>query len=113
MAINMNTGLPVTPQVKADKAEQQNLQKQQVVQQQSLQQHSTTGAATQKQDSVSLTSQAQQFSKASDKAKNSSGIDQEKVDRIKQDIADGKYKINIEQLARRIVQFEGEFFGKK
>jgi negative regulator of flagellin synthesis FlgM len=112
MAINVNTGLPVTPQVKADKAEQQNIQKQQVVQQ-AVQQQSTTGAAAQKQDSVSLTSQAQQFSKAQEKAKASSGIDQEKVDKIKQEIAEGKYKVNVEQLARRIVQFEGEFFNKK
>jgi len=113
MAINMNTGLPVTPQVVADKTEQQNVQKQQVAQQQAAQQQATTGAATQKQDSVSLTTQAQQFGKATEKAKNSSGIDQEKVDRIKQDIADGKYKVNVEQLARRIVQFESDYFGKK
>ncbi len=112
MAINVNTGQPVTQQVKADKLEQQNVQKQQVAQQQAVQQQSTTGAA-QKQDSVSLTSQAQQFSKAQEKAKASSGIDQEKVDKIKQEIAEGKYKVNVEQLARRIVQFEGEFFGKK
>ena len=112
MAINVNTGLPVTPQVKADKAEQQNIQKQQFVQQ-AVQQQSTTGAAAQKQDSVSLTSQAQQFSKAQEKAKASSGIDQEKVDKIKQEISEGKYKVNVEQLARRIVQFEGEFFNKK
>ncbi|GAA0669785.1 flagellar biosynthesis anti-sigma factor FlgM [Rheinheimera tangshanensis] len=113
MAINVNTGLPVTQQVKADKAEQQNIQKQQVAQQQAVQQQSTTGTAAQKQDSVSLTSQAQQFSKAQEKAKASSGIDQEKVDKIKQEISEGKYKVNVEQLARRIVQFEGEFFNKK
>lgn len=111
MAINMNTGLPVTPQAKADKTEQQTLQKQNVVQQQT-QQQINVGAAPQKQDSVSLTTQAQQFTKAADKAKTSSGIDQEKVDRIKQDISEGKYKVNIEQLARRIVEFEADFFKK-
>ena len=67
----------------------------------------------QKQDSVSLTVQAQQFTKASEKASNSTGIDQEKVDKIKQAIAEGKYKVNVEQLAKRIVQFESELFGKK
>jgi negative regulator of flagellin synthesis FlgM len=113
MAINVNTGQPVTPQVKADKLEQQNIQKQQVVQQQAVQQQNTTAVAAQKQDSVSLTSQAQQYGKAQEKAKASSGIDQEKVDKIKQEIAEGKYKVNVEQLARRIVQFEGELFGKK
>ena len=38
---------------------------------------------------------------------------QEKVDKIKQEISEGKYKVNVEQLARRIVQFEGELFDRK
>ena len=36
-----------------------------------------------------------------------------KVDEIKQAIAEGKYKINVEQLAKRIVQFEGDLFNKR
>ena len=36
MAINVNTGQPITQQVIADKAEQQNVQKQQVAQQDGL-----------------------------------------------------------------------------
>lgn len=107
MAINLNQGVQTTPSVKTDKIDQ-NIQKQQVAQQQA-----TLNAPTQKQDSVSLTTQAQQFTKAQDKASNSSGIDQKKVDEIKQAIAEGKYKINVEQLAKRIVQFEGELFNKR
>jgi negative regulator of flagellin synthesis FlgM len=76
-------------------------------------QQNASQAASQKQDSVSITPQAQQFSKLTEKASSSNGIDQEKVDKIKQAIAEGKYKINVEQLARRIVQFESELFGKK
>lgn len=106
MAININN-LPNSAQVKNDKVEQ-NVQRQQATVQQNA-----TQAANQKQDSVSITPQAQQFSKLTEKATNSSGIDQEKVDKIKQAISEGKYKINVEQLARRIVQFEGEIFGKK
>ncbi len=106
MAININN-LPNTGQVKTDKVEQ-NVQRQQTTVQQNASQ-----AANQKQDSVSITPQAQQFAKLTDKAANSSGIDQEKVDKIKQAIAEGKYKINVEQLAKRIVQFESELFGRK
>ena len=106
MAININN-LQNNPQVKTDKVEQ-NAQRQQTVLQQNVAQ-----SAPQKQDSVSITPQAQQFSKLTEKASNSSGIDQEKVDKIRQAITDGKYKVNVEQLARRIVQFESELFGKK
>ena len=106
MAININN-LPNAGQVKSDKVDQ-NIQRQQAT----VQQNATQNAA-QKQDSVSITQQAQQFAKLTDKASNSSGIDQEKVDKIKQAIAEGKYKVNVEQLARRIVQFEGEIFGRK
>lgn len=105
MAININN-LQNTAQVKNDKVEQ-NTQRQQT----SVQQNATQQAA-QKQDSVSITPQAKQFSQLSDKANASSGVDQEKVDKIKQAIAEGKYKINVEQLARRIMQFEGELFDK-
>ncbi|HCU66580.1 MAG TPA: flagellar biosynthesis anti-sigma factor FlgM [Rheinheimera sp.] len=107
MAINVNQGVQNATTVKTDKVDQ-SIQKQQVAQQQV-----NMSAPSQKQDSVSLTTQAQQFTKAQEKASNSSGIDQEKVDKIKQAIAEGKYKINVEALARRIMQFEGELFDKK
>lgn len=108
MAINVNQGVVTSSTVKTDKVDQ-NIQKQQVAQQQ----QSVMNSPAQKQDSVSLTVQAQQFTKASEKASNSTGIDQDKVDKIKQAIAEGKYKVNVEQLAKRIVQFESELFGKK
>lgn len=107
MSINVNQGVQSAATVKTDKVDQ-NIQKQQVTQQQTV-----LTQPAQRQDSVSLTPQAQQFSKAQEKASNSSGIDQKKVDEIKQAISEGKYKVNVEQLARRIVQFEGELFGKK
>lgn len=104
MAININN-LQNNTQVKADKVEQQAQRQQTSVQQNASQ------VLSQKQDSVSLTPQAQQMTKLTEKASNSSGIDQEKVDKIKQAISEGKYKINVEELAKRIVQFEDELFG--
>ncbi|KRS22803.1 MAG: flagellar biosynthesis anti-sigma factor FlgM [Alishewanella agri] len=106
MAININN-LQNTPQVKADKTDQL------VQRQQTTVQQNASSQATQKQDSVSITPQAQQFSKLQEKAANSSGIDQERVDKIKQAIAEGKYKINVEMLAKRIMQFEGDLFDRK
>ncbi|WP_333608539.1 flagellar biosynthesis anti-sigma factor FlgM [Arsukibacterium sp.] len=111
MAININN-LQNTPQVKGDKADQL-LQRQQSTTQQATTQQTTQQTALQRQDSVSITPQAQQLTKLQEKANASSGIDQEKVDKIKQAIAEGKYKINLEQLARRIMQFEGDLFEKK
>ncbi len=108
MAINVNQTVPATTAVKTDKVDQ-NIQKQQQV----AQQQAVVNQPALRQDSVSLTRQAQQFTKAQEKASGSSGIDQKKVDEIKQAISEGKYKVNVEQLARRIVQFEGELFGKK
>ena len=108
MSINVNQGVQTNPNLKTDKLDQ-SLQKQQVVQQQ----QNAVAQPQVRQDSVSLTPQAQQFSKAQEKAASSNGVDQKKVDEIKQAIAEGRYKVNVEQLARRIVQFEGELFGKK
>lgn len=109
MAININSlqgNTPSSTQVKTDQVEQQTQRQQATVQQNASQ------APNQKQDSVSLTPQAQQLTKLTEKASNSSGIDQEKVDKIKQAISEGKYKINVEQLAKRIVEFESELFGR-
>lgn len=106
MSININN-LSNTAQVKADKTDQAASRQQTAVEQ------NVTNQAIKKQDSVSITPQAQQFSKLQEKAANSSGIDQEKIDKIKQAIADGKYKINVDVLAKRIMQFEGDLFDRK
>ena len=62
MAINVNQGVASTTTVKTDKVDQ-NIQKQQVAQQQ----QAVMSSPAQKQDSVSLTVQAQQFTKATEK----------------------------------------------
>ncbi|MCK7458036.1 flagellar biosynthesis anti-sigma factor FlgM [Idiomarina aminovorans] len=62
-------------------------------------------------DAVSLTSEAQQLGSLQEKAMNSSGVDQAKVDKIKADIESGSYKINVEQLANKLAQFESDLFS--
>ena len=64
-------------------------------------------------DSVSLTSEAQHLSGLQEKAMNSSGIDQAKVDRIKAQIENGSYKVDVDRLASKLAQFEGDLFGSQ
>lgn len=64
-------------------------------------------------DSVSLTSEAQQLNGLQEKAMNSSGIDQAKVDRIKAQIESGSYQVDVERLASKLAQFEGDLFGQQ
>lgn len=62
-------------------------------------------------DSVSLTSEAQQLNSLQEKAMNSSGVDQAKVDRIKAQIENGSYTVDVDRLASKLAQFEGDLFG--
>lgn len=61
-----------------------------------------------KQDSVSITPQAQQFTKLQQKASNSSDVDHGKVSQIKKAISEGKYQIDIERLAEKLASFESD-----
>lgn len=70
-----------------------------------------TSSVKQGGDSVSLTSEAQQLSSLQEKAMNSSGVDQAKVDRIKAQIESGSYKVDVDRLASKLAQFEGDLFG--
>ncbi|MDV6316992.1 flagellar biosynthesis anti-sigma factor FlgM [Idiomarina sp. HP20-50] len=62
-------------------------------------------------EAVSLTSEAKSLGGLQEKAMSSSGIDQAKVDKIKTAIESGSYKINVEQLADKLAQFESDLFG--
>lgn len=64
-----------------------------------------------RQDAVSLTPQAQQLTQLQRRAESDSGIDEAKVERIKQALAAGDYSINAERLASRIASFEADMFG--
>jgi negative regulator of flagellin synthesis FlgM len=65
-----------------------------------------------RQDSVSLTSSAQQLSQVQRKSVEAP-VNQEKVDRLKKAIASGEYRINPESLAQKISTLESELFGSK
>ncbi|RUO43008.1 flagellar biosynthesis anti-sigma factor FlgM [Aliidiomarina taiwanensis] len=68
-------------------------------------------AAAPRQDAVSLTQQAQQLNKLHRRAEQDSGVDAEKVARIKKAIADGSYSVDAERLAAKIAHFESDMFG--
>ncbi|MDB4279379.1 flagellar biosynthesis anti-sigma factor FlgM [Paraglaciecola sp.] len=63
-----------------------------------------------RQDSVSLTSSAQQLSQVQRKGVEAP-VNQEKVDRLRKEIQSGEYKINPESLALKISTLESEIFG--
>lgn len=69
-----------------------------------------TQSAVLRQDSVSLTSSAQQLSQAQKKDVEAP-VNQEKVDKLKQAITNGDYKINPEVLAQKIAKLESQIFG--
>ncbi len=59
-------------------------------------------------DSVVLTANAQIMTKATQKAKDSSGVDSAKVEKLKESIKDGSYKINYESVANKLIDSEDE-----
>lgn len=61
-----------------------------------------------KNDSVSLTSQAQQLQSTQAKMTNIPEVNEQKVQEIKLAIAEGRYKIDPEKLATNIAQFEND-----
>ena len=85
--------------------------KQQQTEQQGRPAQTQSTASAPRQDAVSLTPQAQQLNQLQRRAENDSGIDEGKVERIKQALAAGDYSINAERLAARIASFESDMFG--
>ncbi|WP_163935904.1 flagellar biosynthesis anti-sigma factor FlgM [Paraferrimonas sp. SM1919] len=61
-----------------------------------------------KANSVELTEEGKQMHSLESKIANSSGIDQAKVDQIKQAIAEGQYKIDTQKLASNMLKLEQE-----
>ncbi|MDO7085090.1 flagellar biosynthesis anti-sigma factor FlgM [Pseudocolwellia sp. AS88] len=97
MAININN-LNSTSQVKQN-TDQQTQVKQQVA-------ADTVNTKAARQDSVSLTPQAQQLSELQKKAADAPVVDQKKIEQLKTAIASGEYKIDPEKLAASIADFE-------
>jgi len=84
----------------------QKLDQQSQVKQQGVQQANTEQAKTARQDSLSLTPQAQQMSELQKKAADAPVVDQKKIDELKKAISSGEYKVNPEKLAANIANFE-------
>ena len=106
---NINNGSP-----KALVDNQKLSQQQQTLNNGNAQQANAQKASTAsvRQDSVSLTSSAQQLSQVQRKGVEAP-VNQEKVDRLKKAIQNGEYKINPESLAQKISTLEAELFGTK
>lgn len=83
----------------------------QPVEQQGRPAQTQAGMAPPRQDAVSLTPQAQQLNQLQRRAENNSGVDEAKVERIKEALAAGDYAIDPERLAARIANFEADMFG--
>lgn len=78
-------------------------------------QNQMTQVATQTKpqaDSVSLTPQAQQLKSLQQKSQQSSGFDEKKVNELKKAIAEGKYQVDAEKLAKNIAAFEFDLYGR-
>lgn len=107
MTINNINNNVNKPQIDGQKLSQQQAQGQSA-------NANTAQAATQttapRQDSVSLTSSAQQLLQVQKKS-TEAPVNQEKVDKLKKAIADGEYKINPEVLAQKIAKLESQIFG--
>lgn len=99
MAININN-LGTANQV--TKVADQNAKQQQVAQNTSQ----TAAAPKARQDSVSITPQAQQLAKLQEKSTSEPEVNQKKVEQLKKAIVSGEYKVDPEKLAASIANFE-------
>ena len=106
---NINNGGPKTTVDNHKLSQQQQTLNNNNAQQTNAQNAATAGV---RQDSVSLTSSAQQLSQVQRKGVEAP-VNQEKVDRLKKAIESGEYQINPESLAQKISALESELFGTK
>lgn len=110
MAINnVNNGSPKAS-IDNVKLNNQQSQTQSAAQQEVAAKNTQTTAP--RQDSVSLTQSAQQLSQVQKKG-TETPVNQEKVDKLKQAIQSGEYKIDADSVAQKISRLEAQLFGLK
>lgn len=105
---NINNGSPKAT-IDNHKLSQQQALNNGNAQQAELQKKTSVSA---RQDSVSLTSSAQQLSQVQRKG-GEAPVNQEKVDKLKKAIQSGDYQINPQSIAQKISTLESELFGTK
>lgn len=69
----------------------------------------TSSLVSKHQDSVQLTAQAQSLHSTNSAQNKNTEVNSERIEALKTAIINGDYKINVERLAEKISQFEGDF----
>jgi negative regulator of flagellin synthesis FlgM len=105
---NVNGGGVKTP------IDNQKLSQQQVANNNtgSQQANASQTASAPRTDSVSLTSSAQQLTQVQKKS-SEAPVNQDKVNKLKEAIQNGDYKVNAESVANKLTALETEIFGSK
>jgi negative regulator of flagellin synthesis FlgM len=105
---NVNDGGVKTP------IDNQKLSQQQVANNNTgnQQANASQAASAPRTDSVSLTSSAQQLTQVQKKS-SEAPVNQDKVNKLKEAIQNGDYKVNAESVANKLTALETEIFGSK
>jgi negative regulator of flagellin synthesis FlgM len=110
MAINnVNSGNTPRPQIDNQRVNQQQSPSQNTAQVEGDRRTAQLESPA-RQDSVSLTQSAQQLSQAQRRSTDAP-VNQERVERIREAIANGDYRIDPDRLAQNISRVEAELFG--
>ena len=73
---------------------------------------STASQSTEKtKDSVAITAVAKEITKAFESSKTAPAINEERVEAVKNDLAEGSYPINAEKIAAKMIEMEQEQFN--
>ncbi len=67
---------------------------------------SSAASQTARADAVEFTAEAKTLSRATQKARAADGMDHEKIDALRQALADGSYSVNYQSVANKLVDTE-------
>lgn len=68
----------------------------------------STAASSTTGDSVQLSPEAQHLQRAEERLRDTPDADSERIERLRQSIADGTYQVDSKRLAAKMVAFEGQ-----